>query len=61
MGMRGEPRDHRKAEPVHVIGEQVQIGTVDAGIDEDQPSPARTTVALLQTHSLCRTQTPSAT
>src|SRR4051812_50173448 len=38
MGMRGEPGDHRNAEPVHVIGELVQIGTVDAGIDQDQPT-----------------------
>ena len=37
VGMGGEPRDHRKAEPVHVIGELVQIGTIDAGIDQDQP------------------------
>ena len=56
-----EPGDHRNAEPVHVIGELVQIGTIDAGIDQDQPPSPRTTMALLQTHSLCRTQTPSAT
>ena len=36
--MGGEPGDHRKAEPVHVIGELVQIGTIDAGIDQDQPT-----------------------
>ena len=36
--MGGEPGDHRNAEPVHVIGEPVQIGTVDAGIDQDQPT-----------------------
>ena len=29
---------HRKAQPVHVIGELVQIRTVDAGIDQDQPT-----------------------
>jgi hypothetical protein len=33
-----EPGDHRKAEPVHVIGKLVQIGTIDAGIDQDQPT-----------------------
>ena len=38
VGMGGEPRDHRNADPVHVIGELVQIGTVDAGIDQDQPT-----------------------
>jgi hypothetical protein len=36
--MGGEPGDHRNAEPVHVIGELVQIGTGDAGIDQDQPT-----------------------
>jgi hypothetical protein len=36
--MGGEPGDHRKAEPVHVIGELAQIGTTDAGIDQDQPT-----------------------
>jgi hypothetical protein len=25
-------------EPVQVIGELVQIGTIDAGIDQDQPT-----------------------
>src|SRR5262249_31004048 len=38
VGMRGEPGDHRNAEPVHVIGELVEIGAVDAGIDQDQPT-----------------------
>jgi hypothetical protein len=57
--MGGELGDHRNAEPVQVIGELVQIGTIGAGIDQDQP--ALTTTALLKTHSLCRTQTPSAT
>ena len=56
--MGGEPGDHRNAEPVQVIGELVQIGTIDGGIDP--PSP-RTAMALLKTHSLCRTQSPSAT
>ncbi len=37
VGMGGEPGDHRNAEPVHVIGELVKIGTVDAEIDQDQP------------------------
>ena len=37
VGMGGEPGDHRDAEPVHVIGELVQLGAVDAGIDQDQP------------------------
>ena len=32
-----EPGDHRDAEPVQVIGELVQLGTFDAGIDQDQP------------------------
>ena len=59
--MGGEPGDHRDAEPVHVRGELVHIGTVDAAIDQDHPIPPPTTTALLQTHSLCRTQTPSAT
>jgi hypothetical protein len=40
--MGGEPGDHRNAEPVHepvqVIGELVQLGTIDAGIDQDQPT-----------------------
>ena len=36
--MGGEPGDHRNAEPVHVISELVQVGTIDAGIDEDQPT-----------------------
>jgi hypothetical protein len=54
-------RDHRSAEPVQVIGELVQIGTIDAGIDQINPSSPRTTMALLETHSLCRTQTRSAT
>ena len=35
--MGGEPGDHRDAEPVQVIGELVQLGAVDAGIDQDQP------------------------
>jgi hypothetical protein len=38
VGMGGEPGDHRNAEPVQVIGELVQIGTIDAGIDQDQPT-----------------------
>ena len=37
VGMGGEPGDHRNAEPVQVIGELVQLGTMDAGIDQDQP------------------------
>jgi RNA polymerase sigma-70 factor (sigma-E family) len=36
VGMGGEPGDHRNAEPVHVIGELVQLRTIDAGIDQDQ-------------------------
>jgi hypothetical protein len=63
--MGGEPGDHRNAEPVdepvQVIGELVQLGTIDAGIDQDNPPSPRTTMALLQTHALCWTQTPSAT
>ena len=35
--MGGEPGDHRNAEPVQVIRELVQLGTMDAGIDQDQP------------------------
>ena len=38
--MGGEPGDHREAEPVDVIGELVQVGTVDTGIDQDQPTLA---------------------
>ena len=37
VGMSGEPGDHRNAEQVQVIGELVQLGTIDAGIDKDQP------------------------
>ncbi len=37
MGIGGEPGDHRNAEPVQVIGKLVQLGTIDAGIDQDQP------------------------
>ena len=59
--MRGEPGDHRKAERLQVVGERVELGAVDARIHEDQPSVVRTTIELLQTHALCRTQTPSAT
>jgi hypothetical protein len=40
VGMGREPRDHRNAQPVQVIGELVQIGTIDAGIDQDQPTLA---------------------
>ena len=36
--MGGEPGDHRNAEPAQVIGELVQIGTIDAGIDQDLPT-----------------------
>ena len=35
--MGGEPGDHRNVELVQVIGELVQIPTIDAGIDEDHP------------------------
>jgi hypothetical protein len=42
-------------------GELVQLGAIDAGIDQDQPILPRIAVELVQTHSLCRTQTPSAT
>jgi hypothetical protein len=37
VGMGREPGDHRNAEPVQVIRELVQLGTIDAGIDQDQP------------------------
>jgi hypothetical protein len=37
VGMGGELGDHRNAEPVQVIGELVQLGAIDAGIDQDQP------------------------
>jgi hypothetical protein len=40
VGMGGEPGDYRDAEPVQVIGELVQIGTIDAGIDQSQPTLA---------------------
>jgi len=59
--MGAEPGDHRDAEPVHLIGELIQIGPAEAGSARISPASPRTTVALLQTHSLCRTQTPSAT
>ena len=61
VGMGGEPGDHRNAEPVQVIGELVQLGTIDAGIDQDQPILPAHAMEFVQTHSLCRTQTPSAT
>jgi hypothetical protein len=35
--MGGEPGDHRDTEPVDVIGQPVQVGTADAGVDQDQP------------------------
>ena len=53
--------DHRNAEPVQVIGELVQIGTSDAGMPGSTHPYPRTAMALLATHALCRTQTPSAT
>jgi hypothetical protein len=59
--MGGEPGDHRDAEPVHIIGELVRSGPSMPGSTRTNPSSPRTMVALLQTHSLCRTQTPSAT
>src|ERR1700733_8045818 len=37
VGMGGEPGEHRNAEPVQVIGELVQLRTIDAGIDQNQP------------------------
>jgi hypothetical protein len=37
VGMGGETGDHRDAEPVHLIGKLLQLGTVDAGVDQDQP------------------------
>ena len=53
MGMGGEPGNHRQAEPVQVIGELVQIGTVDAGINQViNPSSPRTTMALLLQYRL---------
>ena len=36
VGMGGEPGDHRDAELVHVIGELVELGSIDAGIDQNQ-------------------------
>jgi hypothetical protein len=59
--MGGEPGDHRKAETVQVIGELVRIGTIDAGIDQDQPTLPAHRDGMLQTHAVWRTQTPSAT
>ncbi|GHF14193.1 hypothetical protein GCM10014715_82040 [Streptomyces spiralis] len=61
MGMGAKAGDHRNAEPAHVIGELIQLRAMDARIDQDQSIPPRTTTELAQTHSLCRTQTPSAT
>ena len=37
VGMGGEPRDDRNAEPVQLIGELVELGTLNAGIDQNQP------------------------
>ena|GEM_PF-2403831 len=37
VGMGGEPGDYRNAESPQVIGELVQLGTIDARIDQDQP------------------------
>jgi ribosomal protein S18 acetylase RimI-like enzyme len=37
VGMGGEPGEDRNVEPVEVIRELVELGTVDAGIDQDQP------------------------
>jgi len=61
VGVGAEAGHHLEAEAVHLIGERVELGAVDAGVDQDSPSSPRTTTELLQTHSLCRTQTPSAT
>jgi hypothetical protein len=52
VGMGGEPGDHRKAETVQVIGELVQIGTIDAGIDQDQPTLPAHRDGMLQTHAV---------
>jgi hypothetical protein len=48
-------------QPGDLLGELVQVGSVDAGIDQGQPGLPCTTTGLLQTHSLCRTRTPSVT
>ncbi len=37
VGMGGEPGDDRNTKLVEVGGEIVQLGTMDAGIDHDQP------------------------
>jgi hypothetical protein len=55
------PGDHRNAEPVQVIGELAQIGTIDARIDQDQPTLTAHRDGIARTHALCRTQTPLAT
>jgi hypothetical protein len=39
MGMGGEPGDPKKAEWVQVLGELVQIGTIDPGIDRESGHP----------------------
>ena len=40
VGMGAEPGHHRQAEPAHVVGERVELGPVDARVDEDQPTLA---------------------
>ncbi len=51
--MGGEPRDHRNAEPVHVIGELVRIGTVESHLAQPMtrtvPTDASPTVAANRT------------
>jgi hypothetical protein len=61
VGMGGEPGDHRETEPVQVIGELVRSEPSMPGSTRINPPSPRTAMALLQTHALCRTQTPSAT
>ena len=62
VGMGGEPGDHRDAEPVQVVARAAFSSEPSMpGSTRINPSSPRTTMELVQTHSLCRTQTPSAT
>jgi hypothetical protein len=56
-----EPGDHRHAEPVQIIGGSFKSEPSMPGSTKINPSFPRTAMALLQTHALCRIQTPSAT
>ena len=61
VGMGGKPGNHRNAEPVYVISELVQIGTIDAGIDQDQPTLPAHHDGITPDLRALPVQTPSAT